>query len=220
MLQRTLACSLLALAACSGGNFDVAEMAPEPDASDDGAQLDTAQLDTAADPDSGLPPSDTGKGPDTASAPDTGLPPPNDTGATMDTAEGPDTATGPDTSLPPPSDTGAALDTATDPDTADAYVPPPVVTKVTWDNVCTSKTTTFTIYGSNLSFGVVAKLVGCKQAGGIQTYAHTGGNTATRTFYCDPFGGTAGFTEGVTIYWQVGTTYTPLYSTNVNYQLC
>ncbi len=130
-----------------------------------------------------------------------------------------DTAAGPDTALPP-SDTGVTADTSTGMDAADAYVPPPVVTKVTWDNVCTSKTTTFTIYGSNLSFGVVGKVLGCVQAGGIQTYAHTGGNTATRTFYCDPIGGTAGFTGAVTIYWQVGTTYTPLYSTNVTYQLC
>jgi len=209
MVKRALVCSLLALTACSGGNFDVAEMTPEPDASNDGAQLDTA-----ADLDSGMPPSDTGKGPDTATAPDTGLPPPSDTGAALDTA------TTPDTALPPPSDTGAALDTATGPDTADAYVLPPVVTKVTWDNVCTSKTTTFTIYGSNLSFGVVGKLLNCKQTGGIKTYVNTGGNTTTRTFYCDPFGGSEGFAEGVTIYWQVGTTYTPLYSTSMNCQLC
>jgi hypothetical protein len=141
MVKRVFVCSLLALTACSGGNFDVAEMAPEPDASDDSAQLDAlplddAQLDTAATPDSGLLPSDTGKGPDTATGPDTGLPPPSDTGATLDTATAPDTATGPDTGLPPPSDTGATLDTATAPDTAtgpDTGLPPPSDTGATLD---------------------------------------------------------------------------------------
>jgi hypothetical protein len=94
------------------------------------------------------------------------------------------------------------------------------VTKVTWDNICTSKPTTFTIQGTNLSAAIVAKVQGCTYMTSMPIYSHTGGDSVTRTFKCDPFGGTAGFLEGVSVYWQVGTTYTALYSTNMNCAFC